>query len=243
MQLKYGSYAFDANAVKLATSADLLWNEGGQPYKVRKRVEADGFLTASGQAANSTAMSALATALARPYQDLYFYHDDGSLSAMALPNATSIGGVRIVAGPNFPDSFGGEFSQFRRFTFAAEAEYPLANTNNLLLSFHERLSFRGGGSRYAVFDALNTLPQRQLVNKFTAYMATQQGEAVGFRGRPTPPDPIWPDALLNTSPDRDIDSPKRRGGLVARYEEWPVTWRYEFKSPTPLVGFPNLWIG
>jgi len=242
VQLRYGSYSFDAGACKIATQATTLWNEGGQPYAVRKRIDVDGFLTASGQAAISVAMSSLATALAIPFKDLLFYHDDGSLSATGLPNASSTTGVQIVEGPHFPDWKGGEFINFRRFVFAAEAEYPVGNTLNLLVSFHERLSFRGGGSRFVVLDALDGLPQRQMVNRFTAYAATQQGEAVGYRRRPLAMSPIWPDALLQDG-DVDLDSPKRRGGISPKYTDFAISWRYEFKSPTKLVGVPNLWIG
>jgi hypothetical protein len=243
MQLKYGTYAFDANAVKLQTASRVNWNDGGQPMSITKSIAVDGYLTATGQAANSTAMSALATALATPYKDLYFYHDDATLSATALPNATSIGGVHIVDGPNFPDSIGAEFVNFRRFTFTAEAEYPITNTNNLLLSFRERLSFSGGGPIYAHRMAVNGLPQKQLVYPFSIFKTLQEGEAVGYRRYPTPPRPIWPSALI-VSPNITEESPKRRGKLAgqAGYEGYPVSWQYSFESSTQLVGVPNLWL-
>lgn len=242
MQLKYGSYAFDANAVKVATFAETLWNEGGQPYAVRKRIDVDGYLSADGQTANSTAASALATALALPYRDLILYQDDAAESATSLKNDTSIDGVKIVDGPNFPDSNGGEYSTFRRFTFSAQAEYPIANTDNILLSFRERLSFSGGGPRYAMGETVNTLPQRQLLYPATIYRVVQAGSAVGYRRYPTPPRPLWP-AALKMAGSVDEDSPDRRGKQTPSYSNFPVTWRYEFESATALTGFPNLWIG
>lgn len=242
MQAKYGSYAFDPNAVKLATRAEILWNEGGQQYAIRKRIDADGYLSANGQTAISTAMSAMATALAIPYQNFYFYHDDGSLSATALPNATSISGVRVIDGPHFPDWQGNEFNQFRRFTFAVEAEYPLTNTNNLLLSFRERLSFSGGGPIYVHKLAINGRPQKQLVYPFSIFKVVQEGEAVGYRRYPTAPNPIWPAAMI-VSPNVTAESPKRRGKTPAAYDTYPTTWQYNFESATQLVGVPNIWIG
>ncbi len=242
MQLKWGSYAFDAGACKIATSAETVWNEGGQPLSQRRRIDVDGFLTANGQAAISLAMSALATALAIPYQDLNFYQDDGSLSATALNNAASIGGVHIINGPNFPDWKGNEYAQFRRFTFSAEAEYPIANTQNLLLSFRERLSFSGGGPVYGMMPALIGLPQRQLIYQFSVFKVTQDGEAVGYRRYPEPPGPIWPNALAH-SPDITEISPKRRGKQKAGYDTYPVAWKYDFESATALNGFPSIWLG
>lgn len=241
MQLRYGTYSFDAGACKLATSSETVWNEGGQPISQKRRIDVDGFLTASGQSAISTAMSALATALATPYQDLNFYQDDGSLSATALNNAASISGVHIVRGPDFPDWKGNEFSQFRRFTFSAEAEYPLTNTKNLLVSFRERLTFSGGGPIYAYKLAINGPPQRQLIYPFSVFRATQEGEAVGYLRYPTPPPPIWP-ATLKQSPDESLISPRRAGKLPPSYQHFGVTWRYEFESAAQLSGFPNLWL-
>ncbi len=241
MQLKWGSYAFDDGACKIATSGGLVFNEGGQPLSNRRRVDVDGYLSANGQVACSVKMSALETALARQYQDLILYHDDGSVSATALMNATSIGGVRVVSSPSYPDWKGNERGQFVRFTFAVEAEYPLANTQNLLVSFRERLSFSGGGPRRVVLEALDTLPQTQMVRRFTAYQVIQHGQAVGYRSRPTPPRSIWPDALME-SPNYDVDSPARAGGVPAKYKDFAISWSYLHKSPTPLTGSPNLWL-
>ncbi len=242
MQLRYGSYSFDAGACKLATSSETAWNEGGQPISQKRRIDVDGFLSGNGQAAISVLMSALATALARPYQDLNFYHDDGSLSATALNNAASITGVRIVAGPNFPDWKGNEFGQFRRFTFSAEAEYPLTNTQNLLAMFRERMTFSGGGPIYGFKMALNGPPQRQLIYPFSVFRATQEGEAIGYRAYPTPPVPRWPNNLKQ-SPNQSLDAPRRAGKIPASYQNYPVSWQYEFESASQLSGFPNLWLG
>ncbi len=242
MQLKYGSYAFDAGACKLATSSETLWNEGGQPYAQRRRIDVDGFLSANGQSAISAAMSALATALAIPYQDLNFYDDNGALTATALNNAASIGGVQVTSGPSFPDWRGNEFNQFRRFMFSAEAEYPITNTANLLLSFVEAMSFDGGGPIYGVRPALNGLPQRQLIYQFSVFKVAQEGRAVGYRKYPVPPAPRWPNALAR-SPNIRQESPQRRGKVKAAYDTYPISWSYNFESPTALTGFPSLWLG
>ncbi len=244
MYLKWGSYTFDDGACKIATSGGLVFNEGGQPLSQRRRVDVDGYLSANGQVACTLAMSALETALARQYQDLILYNDDGSVSATALLNSSSISGVRVVSSPSYPDWKGNERNQFVRFTFAVEAEYPLSNTQNMLVSFRERLSFSGGGPRRVVMEALDTLPQTQTVRLFTAYQVIQQGQAVGYRATPAAPQSIWPDALME-SPNFDYDSPTRAGGfgsVPAKYKDFFVSWRYLHKSPTPLTGSPSLWL-
>ncbi len=171
-----------------------------------------------------------------------FYDDNGALTATALNNATSITGVRIVAGPNFPDWKGNEFNQFRRFTFSAEAEYPATNSANLLISFKERLTFSGGGPEYVWKKALFGLPQKQRTCAFSVFKAMQEGEAVGYLKYPTAPRPLWPSALIH-SPDQTLASPMRKGGIVPHYDTYPTTWRYEFQAATQFTGLPNLWLG
>lgn len=238
MYLKYGTYTFDSNATKIAFSMRTLINAGGQPHAQVKGIDVDGYLSATGQAALAQAASALATALARPYQDLVFYRDDGTATDTALYNATSTTGV-VIRDLRFPDSLGGEYATFRRFTFSAEAEYPVTNSAALLLNFREKLSFSGGGPIYRHRMALNGPPQKQLVYLASIYKATQEGEAVGYLFRPTAPAPIWPDALMH-APDTDMEAPQRRGKL---YTDYRVTWRYNFESAAALVGVPNIWKG
>jgi hypothetical protein len=236
--LKYGSYQFPTNGSKLSVSQDTLINAGGQPYASLRRIEVDGYLEGDGPAAIVQAASALKTALAKPYQDLIFYLDNGTESDTHLKNNGSTTGV-VVKGPNFPDSLGGEYATFRRYTFMAEAEYPVTNTAGLLLSFRERLSFSGGGPIYRHKLALNGLPQKQMIYAATPYKVTQEGEAVGYTSPPRIPAPIWP-AAMTEAPQTTNDSPERRGKLYTSYR---TTWRYSFESAYPLVGAPTIWKG
>ena len=238
MQVKYGTYGFPANGVKVAFSQQTQINAGGQPYEVTKRLDLDGYLEGDGQAALVQAASALATALAVPYQDLVLYTDAGSPTDCKLLNASSTTGV-VVTDLQFPDSIGGEYATFRRFTMSAEASYPVTDSMSLLVSFSERLSFSGGGPIYRHRMAVNGRPQKQLVYPFSIFKVTQEGQAVGFRKRPTPPGPIWPNALME-APDRTIDAPQRRG---KGYTDFAVSWRYNFESAVELVGVPNIWKG
>lgn len=241
MQLKVGTYAFDANSLKFSTQSRKVWNEGGQLYAIRKSISVDGYLVANGQAAISAAIVALENALAIPYQDIVFYHDDATVSATALVSSSSVSGVQITNGPNFPDSVGVEFVNQRRFNFSAEAEYPAANSNNLLLSFREKLTFSGGGPIYVHKMAINGPSQKQLVYPFSIFKATQEGMATGYRHYPVAPDPIWPSALM-TSPNQSLESPRRRGKVQAGYDSYPTAWSYNFESTIQLVGFPSLWV-
>lgn len=237
MQLKWGSYSFDENATVVGVKQETLINEGGQPYAVRVTAECQGYLSGSSQSDLTSAETSLRNALARSRQDLILYRDDGSSSGVALRSAGSITGTRVVRGPDFPGTQGPEYATERAFTFAVEAEYPLAGSQLLLLSWTETLSFSGGGPLYIVKPALVGPPQRQLLYAQTPYQATQSGEAVGYLAYPNPAQPVWP-ASLRQAPRVQRRAPRRRGN---GYEEYAVAWEYEFESVTPLVGVPTLW--
>lgn len=238
MRLSYGSYQFDDNACIIASRAQVMKNAGGQMYSRLVSHEVIGYLSGSSQSAITSAMNQLLTALARPFQNLVFKQDDGSNSATILDNAASISGVTIVDGPNFVESNGAEYSTQRKFSFTAQAEYPLNNTNNLLLKFSEKIDFSGGGPKRVIKEAIVGPAQVQQVREQAAYYAVQSGSAEGYRSEPPIPPPIWPDALLH-APEISRMSPDRVGRGYQRYE---VSWSYRFGSPSPLVGRPNLWL-
>ncbi len=238
MELRYGSYAWDANATTLTASSRTRVNEGGQPLSLIRSFAVQGYLSADGQAAITTAMNALKAALAVPYQDLKLLTDAGANSSDLLLNAGSLTGVVVTEGPAFGDSRGAEYSTIRSFTFTAQAEYPLTGSQNLLVSFTESLSFGGGMPTYAMRPAINGPPQRQLIYPRTAYRCTQQGMAVGFRAYPTPAAAKFP-AALKEAPEIRRRSPRRMGN---GYAEYPVEWTYQFESVGPLVAVPTLWV-
>ena len=237
MQLKWGTYSFDANTNLIGKTVEVMWNEGGQPYKERRRMDVQGFLTGSGQAALTTAENALIAALQVQNQSLTLYQDGGTTeSALLLSPTNSITGVRIVRGPDFTSTQGPEYATERKFSFTAEAEYPVSTFT--LLSFTETLSFGGGGPQRDVFPALEGPPVSFLIYAQTPYEASQSGQATGWLDYPAIMAPIWP-AFLKVAPKVTRGNPKRNG-LV--YTDFPVSWSYEFKSASPLVGIPNRWI-
>jgi hypothetical protein len=236
MNVKWGSYSFGSNACRVQASSETVLNDGGQPIAVRRSLAVDGFLQGDGQAELAQSASALATALARPYQDLVLFRDDGSPSDTALYNAGSLTGVSIE-GLDFPGTDGGEYATYRRFRFTASAEYPLTSSAKVLVSFTESLTFSGGGPIYRHRPALNGKPQKQLIYPHSIFRATQAGEAVGFLATPQPPRALWPTALVE-DPEITHVSPTRRGRL---YTDFVVRWKYSFESAEPLIGSPTLW--
>lgn len=240
MQLSYGDHTFDANSLWPFWSRRVVRNDAGFPLYETITLNIRGYLSAVGQSAITTAINDLRAALKIPYKDLAFKHDDASNSAHILRQTGSISGVVIIDGPHFTGQHGAEYATQREFEFTAEADYPLSNTTKKLVSFFESLTTMGGYPLYVCREALNGPPQRSLVYPRTTCTVIQSGKAVGFRDYPTPPPPLFPQALRGGRDGVRITpgTPERRGD---NYINYPISWEYLFESPTPLVGTPTLW--
>ena len=237
MQLTYGSYTFDAGQAEITTEYETLWTDGGQPYAQRRTFHVLGKMSVSSQADATAKWNSLVNALAIPFKDLTLLQDGGAQSATVLLNAGSSTGVRVVSGPNLVEGRGAVYATYLPYSFTATAEYPLAGTNNLLLRFRETFTYEGGGPLYRHRPCLSGPFQRQLVYPQLPYAVTQEGEAVGYRGYPTPPAPRFPAAMAEPPNVRRL-SPEKRGKI---YQAYPIQWRVRFESVAPLVGLPTLW--
>ncbi len=240
MYLKYGNYQHAANEVSVVISKQGLFSEAGIARGVRERWDIQGRLQAGDQASLSAAMDALAAAYAIQGQDVGFYFDDGAASSHRIVSRNADGGVRVVVPPSFPQGKGAEYSTFRTYSLAVEAD--LLDYQAGLLSWTESLSFQGGGPRFGFLQPVNGLPQKQLLVQSTTYRAAQSGSATGYFAYPTPPAPIWPEAEHVDQREVRYELPKRSGPTAsATYTQFKVSWSYHFEDAGPLTGLPTPW--
>ncbi len=236
MQLKWGTYAWDANSVEIGKTVDYSFDDAERPFSYRVTLHTSGRLFATGQAALTVAESALQTALSVPYKDLIFFNDDLSKSAIQLTTADSLTGV-VIDNIRFGSTHGAEYATIRSFEFTAHAEYRLPRALNSLLSYKETFQYSGGGPLFAVQEALDGPPVRVMIRRRTMFRVVQSGEAVGFNGYPPVPALAFP-AFHRGEPQVRRESPRRRGGS---YQSFPISWEYTFESPGPLTGIPTPW--
>jgi hypothetical protein len=237
VQLKWGSYPFDVDGVRVATMSERLLSENQVPYGTRTTFRVSGWMLGSGQSDLSAKQRLMEIALRNQYQDLILYQNDNARSATTMLNADANGGLVVTAGPNFPGEEGAEYATQRRFDFEVTGEFFFAAAQTLILNFSESLSFDGGGEVYIMKPAVEGLSQRQLVWENFHQTVIQRGRAVGLIREPVIPPSIWPFALTK-KPRYDYQSPRRiRNG----YQEIEVSWEYVHEWPTPLVGRPNIW--
>jgi hypothetical protein len=240
MYLKYGSYQHAANEASVVISKDTVFSEAGTARGLRERWNIQGRLQADDQAALTAAIGALEAAYAVQAQDVGFYVDDGQPTSHRIESAATLGGVRVISPPSFPQGQGAEYSTFRTYSIVLEAEW--LDTQAGLLSWHESIRFSGGGPQFGHLEPINGQPVKQLLKQATTYRAVQSGEAVGYLAYPVPALPIWPQAEHVNRREIHFDLPRRSGPPGhATYTQFKVRWSYVFEDAGPLLGLPTAW--
>lgn len=243
MYIKYGTYTHANNECSLVVARTPRYNEGGHVVSIIERWDIAGFIQAASQAALTTALNSLRTAYASNGLDLSLLLDDGvTATHHQIHNVNTLGGVRVVGGPSFPEGKNAEYSTFRSYTVSLEAEIPVSGYASLLIFFEETLSFQGGGPRFVHLQTLTGSPQKQIVADSTPYKAVQTGRSVGYASYPAFPGPLWPNDEMRDQRQINYRSPKRSGTSGSpQYSEYEVSWQYQFESASALSGAPNVW--
>lgn len=252
MYLIYGTYVHGFAECDLSTSREPLFNDQGFHYGFHVSWTVNGILQAADSVSLGLAILAMEAAYATQFQTVGLYYDatGATPTAHVLSNATTLGGVK-VSGPNWAEG-PGEYTNKRTYTLRFEAETPQTNTQDrtpgedgpvILTRFTETVSITGtGGPRKVMFEPLEGDPIEQQVTEKTAWKARQSGSATAYRGYPKFPDPLWPENELEDQRQRDRVSPERVQGQSGKpdYQEYTVTWAYQFQSVSRLEKRPHL---
>ncbi len=235
--LQYGSYRHQPGEVTLRPIArNAMVAPSAIVYGWTWRWKVSGFLQATSQANLTAAIQRLEAAYAVQGGNLGFFNDDGSATAHGIFDGQTIGGVRVVSGPNYPEGQGAEYSAGGAFRFyEIELEYDVRDFRVGLLAWTESITYSGGGPEFIFLEPILGPPVKQLLKAATAFRAVQRGMAKGHGSYPVPPDPLWPGDLLR-DPEVERIAPQRRGNA---FIEPQISWTYTFASALPLVGLPN----
>ena len=240
MYLKYGNYQHAANEASVVISKQQVFSEAGIVRGLSERWDIQGMLQAADQTALTVAIDELCAAYAIAAQDVGFYFDNGQPTSHRITSADTNGGVRVIVPPSFPQGKGAEYSTYRNYAIALEAEW--LDPNASLLSWQETIRFQGGGPQFAHLEPINGQPVKQLLKQATTFHASQTGEAVGYLGYPVPALPIWPAAEHIDRREIRYELPRRMGPPgSARYTQYKVSWSYSFEDGGPLLGLPTAW--
>jgi hypothetical protein len=241
MQLRYGAYAHPPSEVTITTQKRNLYNEGGARYAIEETWQISGFLQAANQAAITQSIQQLQNAYSIDGQSIGFFDDSGAPTAHGILASQTLGGVKIVAGPQFERGESAEYTTYRYYGITAQWVIPILGVR--LMAFQESLSFTGtGGPQRAFLPVLDGIPPRQILRQVTTVRCTQSGSAIGWLRPVQPPPPLFPQSEHVDRRRVDYQSPKRVGPVGRpEYTEFPVSWSYDFEDII-LFGQPNRWV-
>lgn len=236
----YGDFRHDDGEVQVSLVKTPEVAQTGEPFGIRWRFDLQGVLIRSTQAALHQRIGEMQAAYAFENQDCGLRFSNGSLTHIILNADACIGGLRVTSPPSFPSNEDGAYGRYIAYSISLEGIVARTVSTDTL-SFRETVEFSGGGAVRDMMEPLNAPPVDVLLRSHSAYRAVQSGEAVGLYSYPVVPRALWPRAL-NKTPDISRSSPTRKGfGANITYTDYPVSWRYEFSSKTPLTGSPNAW--
>jgi hypothetical protein len=243
MVLGYGPHKFPVGIPNVAFTADAVQSEGEVVVGYKSRVDINGMLvsqSANPQADLSQQIAAMQAAFSKPNQNLILYLNDGVTPSqnVLLVNQT-LGGIRVIRGPSFPDGGAAEYATKRTFSIALEAELPVVG-RNVFLSFKENLQFAGGGPIWDIAQPIAGPGIPQIIKQSSPFRAVQTGEAVGYLAYWSQlwNAPKWPLAEQQFRRELLQDSPRRIG---TSYKQFPTRWTYHFLSVLPLIGQATVW--
>lgn len=236
MRLRFGNYWHGVGEVSVSIARQTIESAMGVPYEIAHTWGVQGRLVGDSTAEIVSQILALERAYATGFKDAALVDNNG-LVCHALLNAGSTTGVRVVQPPSYPTGTGAELVTYRDYTLTLTATYPVVG-RPLYRAFAESVRLWGGLPNRKMVDVLNGPAVPYVSGKRTAYYASQSGSAVGYYGWPPIPGPLFGSLLLD-GPNHPVsfDTPQFREG---RATDWPVSWSYQFSSPTPLIGRPNV---
>lgn len=245
MVLAYGPFRHPVGQPKVSFVADAIKNEGEVVVAYAARVDIAGMVIGVGsdpQQSIGQQIQQIQQAYATPNKDVVLYLSDGATpSQNVLRVSDTLGGIRVVRSPSFPEGGGAEYATYRTFTVGLEAELPAVGAT-ALWSFRESLTFQGGGRVWDISQPIFGDGIEQTVKQKSPYTAIQTGEAVGYRDYWSKmwPGPLWPANEQEFLREELMDGPRRIG---TAYKLFPTRWTYRFKSVQRLKGTatPNLW--
>lgn len=226
---RYGSYVASPGEANVTTASVINRNEAGQPFSETRRWIAELYLTATSQGTLLRKIATIQAAFGRDNQAVTLLGD-------TISPGDTIGGIRVIVPPSFPNGQGVEGVTIRTIRVEIEAEIPAAGAALVLVSFSETIRWISRGGPLVEFnETLNGRPVPYLARRYTTAHVIQAGQAVGYLDWPPVPRPKWPGALVRDRVE-DITSPMRWGRNNDK--NFARSWEYEFKSATPLANSP-----
>lgn len=236
MYFRFGSYIHAANEVNLTTTRESIYDDARRPIGYKERWTIQGQLQASTPALVNQAQYFLDVGYTQRAAIAGLYFDDGTATANFWNATLTLGGIRVVTPPGYPDGTRIQFVNARDYVIVLEAEFFGLNPNNTI-AFTETIEFIGeGGPRIVMIETRNSYPQLQQVSQATGVVVVQSGSATGRFYYPRRPQPLFPQYL--NSPENKY-SKKDPSLTYQYYTNFPISWSYTMYLPQAIDSNPH----
>lgn len=232
MQVKYGSYPFNADDVAISHTKRAMRAETGLRTGIIDMWVLTFRLRGDTQAEITTAVNALYSAFAVDGKDLVLLDNDGNNSAFITDSGSTTSGVR-VKDIDFPNLANGQYSFYIDGVVSLEAETVTNQDANLVYS--DTLSISGnGGPKTVILETARGLPITQTTRQRTVVRGMQSGTAKALGAVPNKPLIMFPNLLINEGVQESITSGIEGGKIV-----YTLNWSYPYQSSNYFSGIPQ----
>jgi hypothetical protein len=223
-----GGVQFPAGMVELSRNVRTITSPADVPYAERHTFNVSGQFIADGPVALREIAILYELVIGRQYQDVVFMTDTGAV-IWALPNATSLSGVKVR---NYANPYQqGSHATIYPFEFEVDATYPYGNASVIVIELQEMLEFWGGGPRHQWVECSNFAPIKFQLTPRTVARALQTGSMRTIGGLGSYPLPLYPAVEMSD------ETRKGRGTRINEFgiSEYMLTWSYSFASGGVIV--------
>lgn len=234
MYLRYGNYthAVDEAAVNISKKRTL--NQQGFPIGGVETWQIQGQLNGTSTSDLTAKILELENAYSKGGRDIYLLDDSFNPTAHYILNSQTVSGI-VATAVVYPFSNGAEYTTFRNYSIEVQASYDIdgggggggTGGKNDVIDFDQTISWSGtGGPQFVVRQPRYGKPILQIVSRSTPISVQQSGTAVGYRGYPNVPPPIYP--RFEHVDRRQIVRQHPRIATAEERREFRINWNYSF---------------
>jgi len=252
MIVKVGNFAHRVGEAGVSIETQLKRMPNQVEYAHHHRWSIDIMTSTQLESASSTAAleaidtrSAAIIAAYRSDVDLQILTPDSAATVHAIKTSDTIGGVRLITPPSFPNSKGTEMVTVRTIRAVFEATVPIKSSSldSLIYSHTESLSYHPAGRKLGAIETINTPAVLQTLRAFQSFRASQKGRIVGLYDYVERlPLAAWPNLLVDTWPMMVKQHPEETIG--SKSLRFPIDYEWTFVSSAPYSRRtnPNIWM-
>ena len=233
MQVKYGSYAFNADDVALSYMKKTMRSTTGIRTGFMEEWVLQFRLRGDTQSELTTEVNSLQSAFSVDGRDIVLLENGGGESAFVTNSSATTSGVRVNE-VNFPILKDGQYTYFIDGTVRLNAETVTNVSADLFYS--DSLTITGnGGPKRVVLETARGLPIVQTTRQRTKVTGVQSGTARAIGAVPSRPIIMFPGLLINESVSEGITT-----SLEGNKTVYTLSWTYPYQSSDYFSGTPQV---